>query len=1818
MGSMAEEPSGAVAAPQVEVVEPEQLEAWTTEGQNLLDRYKLKEAEQLFHKVLIHTDQKAKDRDKNVIISLVGLSEIYSKRARSMRNNELEWHRMYMHAISSKRKAMECCVNALDDGQEEDVRWFRSQEHRARANLKVLQDCLVRSLQERIVEDKSGLTPMEKLMGLRKRVLSDIEEQAEKAKPLVNTSWLENFQGYVSEKFKVKEPQEEPEDNFDDMPNLKRSQSIESLQEVKPIRKKKINFEKVQAAIQDLVKQITTDMRHRQIHKDMTPEEKLTLMSPLADNFDLLGTFRNALYSEDSPGDIAEETDEEVRKDDASSSSDTMSSSQERLSQQGLDETKLTSIKSEDGTGGSEVLLAAANWRHSQDNLNYKILSGASRRWQSSSQKSRSSTTNIVRQNSTELATASLQNSTLEHRPSYRSPTPNRYSRSQSHPPVEEDDALKDVGVLRVWRGYKRENSPDPSHHSQYKLQTYEELSPLTEVAGRAWAANARRRNQKVQEEQDLSVLPEAPVSERELKLTLALALTTLADRLRKNKSLKESTDLYIYALGILQNNSAANDEDGSALKPHIAHIMQSLGTIKCNQGDFVGGSQLMEECINIYGMIKNKNADISMANTWYQLGSAFMAEQWKESTLYEYIMKAVKEVMEKEIKSEADTPDIAEGDDESDDDEDSEGDSYWVSTQEAIGCFNHALDIIRKLGQSDEHNQLFVDALTKLGDCNIMTGNYEHAIKCYEEALYMFKNIIGSTTLPNNAHVLSMLGTTNFLCGNYSKAASMYECAHMLQQHIYGADDATFEMAFTLTMMGLTFYSMKRFHRSIAWCLKAFELYTLLYKEEITNIDKLHRWFVTESLYVVGFSYGTLSFHEKALNYLGISKCMVKGCEDVDVKQCVKILKAMADEYSTLEDNATALAYYEEALQLSQALGNESSAAALQNQLLNRMAGVHVNTKEYTTAALYLQQALDYQKNVENTIKDDLIGILRQLGLTYTLSGDVDKAIECYNDCLDAYQETPGTNKEEKAQLMGTLGTLYHVKACIQDDNDDMENLLTRAEKFYQDAMNIDSTSSVCVQYANYLYQQAQAGDALLAMLPVVHSPSSEQRNDQSVVYNGVEQAVLPEHLQQEIDEMDEVTLETQVFSKFLAILCYKQLKLDKDAEDCLVDLYKAVCPSDVALNHSILGYAMLEMNLYPEAAECFANAAGLQHDNDLAITNYWISLCLWSYGTMTSSIRNIFADALREAEDEWVLENKLREAVRKANQKPAQGVRDSGYYDHTLESGEDHTDEAWAPMEEIAYISDHLTESDRTWDGGMDRSDARQLLERLMARRRQQEEESDDITPMYGEASEAFVDRGYTSNESLVDRRDLPPVAERIDKWESIRNVYEYDNPVETTQAETSTWKTEECETPAVILEMLRQQQELLNREYQVHFDVGIIGEEDEEGDGNKPSAETNTTFANMVETPQSILHELERKMVEEEQQQARMNTSYRNEEILHQGKGTSGANNITYEDKSKSDSYGEEWVTTEEVVYHNQETEQRQSTQHRKREHSPEPDDYEETWVTEEVVVETPAAILQALQQGSYQQEHTISNSTGHNETTAISSSSSRQIMPMELSPDTELTPETTETWTVEETVETPAAILQSLRHDQHHYDVIDSIHNWDSEGNHVTGETWTKGQQSMEDFRGDNNNRSLYHMNGGGGGNERTQTHHQQEQTTRTTQHHPSQFRSWRETETKPTYYTEERTITTPVTTSHDVERWGRSDRWSDGQNGNGWSSGKTAMYDAASTRTTSEIHESYVPQQEEPEETPEVWETSEETVMETPPEILALLRAQQMQ
>ena len=290
----------------------------------------------------------------------------------------------------------------------------------------------------------------------------------------------------------------------------------------------------------------------------------------------------------------------------------------------------------------------------------------------------------------------------------------------------------------------------------------------------------------------------------------------------------------------------------------------------------------------------------------------------------------------------------------------------------------------------------------------------------------------------------------------------------------------------------------------------------------------------------------------------------------------------------------------------------------------------MRVTTRDYGSAAEYLEQALSHQKTVQSHIASDLVGLLGRLARTYTLAGDVDRAIECASECIDAYDDasprgaSQKAQKCRKAQQLCCLATLYYIKACLSDDVDFDEELGGRSETCFKRACRLCPNSVVSVQYANFLYQRGDDALALLTMLSFIYAQKTHAMTgaERNVAYDGVEQAILPEHLHHELDDVDQSVLDALVFGRFLAILCYKQLNLNTDAEDCLNELITIVSESHVSLNHAILAYSFMELGMFKKAAVSFAHAAALKNGNHLALTNFWICCCLSAFHNATNTM--------------------------------------------------------------------------------------------------------------------------------------------------------------------------------------------------------------------------------------------------------------------------------------------------------------------------------------------------------------------------------------------------------------------------------------------------------------------------------------------------------------------------------------------------------------------------------------------------------------------
>uniref|UniRef100_A0A0B6ZVX8 Tetratricopeptide repeat protein 30 n=1 Tax=Arion vulgaris TaxID=1028688 RepID=A0A0B6ZVX8_9EUPU len=453
----------------------------------------------------------------------------------------------------------------------------------------------------------------------------------------------------------------------------------------------------------------------------------------------------------------------------------------------------------------------------------------------------------------------------------------------------------------------------------------------------------------------------------------------------------------------------------------------------------------------------------------------------------------------------------------------------------------------------------------------------------------------------------------------------------------------------------------MKAYHKCVSMCSRAFETFWNLYDEKIAELPQQRFWLVCQNLYILGNTYNVLNMHQKAIKFLEIGRAFMKESIVGEKRQHMRILQILGDCYFAQYDYKTALIYYNEALDIGDKVSSsteseafermEESASsnmttstenldmALHNQLLSRSADAHISMKQYQNAVHYLEQARDIQDVLEDDIKGDLVSTLHQLGQMHSMAGDVDKAIESYKESLEVFREIHnGQLAPEMCITLGNLATMCYVKACICEDIDSELDMILSAEQYFQAALKEELNASVCVKYANFLYSQANYEDAVMYLEDSLKSRKANEEENMDntlffprpesciIIYGGLERVTLPEPLQEEVDAQEEAIMPTSVLAYYILVLSYKMLGKLRHAEEAMISLMGEVYARDIPFLHSVLGYALMELGLFHEAASEFFMAWFLDNDYNLALDNYCLCLAVHTYNVLERAFSSIF----------------------------------------------------------------------------------------------------------------------------------------------------------------------------------------------------------------------------------------------------------------------------------------------------------------------------------------------------------------------------------------------------------------------------------------------------------------------------------------------------------------------------------------------------------------------------------------------------------------
>ncbi|GFO04981.1 tetratricopeptide repeat protein 28 [Plakobranchus ocellatus] len=590
------------------------------------------------------------------------------------------------------------------------------------------------------------------------------------------------------------------------------------------------------------------------------------------------------------------------------------------------------------------------------------------------------------------------------------------------------------------------------------------------------------------------------PLGEKFLRLTIAKSFQVVAQSLIEAEEYQQAENMCEEVLQIVDEI-----QDGTVkLLRFSALLLQSIGLLCFRQGNRYNGMKNLEKALRIYRDLQDYEAHKEVAVVLIDLGNAY-ANDLNDESLYDKVISAMCEFFERDAADEESTgtttPEKPV--------ECPEEIELQKRVAEAVTCYKEALAVLEN--HEENQKQVIAMAMRKLGDCHFVQKQYSDALDWYERALQLHRSsgFHGRDSVLENAHILSMLGVSTFMLHVYPRSSHVFELALHMVKHAHGLTFNTFMHCLVLSLLGISYYKMKAYHKCVSMCSRAFETFWNIHEEKIADLPQQRFWLVCQNLYILGNTYNVLNMHHKAIKFLEIGRAFMRESQVGEKRQHMRILQILGDCYFAQYDYKTALSFYNEALDIGdkvsssmesealERLGLTTSASssmtasssagenldmALHNQLLSRSADAHISMKQYQNAVTYLEQARDIQDVLEDDIKGDLVSTLHQLGQMHSMAGDIDKAIESYKESLEVFRELHnGQLAPEMCITLGNLATMCYVKACICEDLDSELEMILSAEQYFQAALNEELIASVSVKYANFLYSQANYDDAVM-----------------------------------------------------------------------------------------------------------------------------------------------------------------------------------------------------------------------------------------------------------------------------------------------------------------------------------------------------------------------------------------------------------------------------------------------------------------------------------------------------------------------------------------------------------------------------------------------------------------------------------------------------------------------------------------------------------------------------------------------------------------
>lgn len=435
-----------------------------------------------------------------------------------------------------------------------------------------------------------------------------------------------------------------------------------------------------------------------------------------------------------------------------------------------------------------------------------------------------------------------------------------------------------------------------------------------------------------------------------------------------------------------------------SRLNEDISDSLDSFGTIYFQKGDLPNAVSYFEQALSAYwDRYGRENPPLRVGMILHNLGTAYSKMEHYELAI-QYLKQALQ--IKRRVFNAAPHPVIAST-------LNNLGLAYRGDNQfaKAIKCYKNALAIY-----GDSSSLERADTLMNLANGYLNLGDFDEALANHQNSLSMKRELFQGAPHPTIGNSLSGLGNLYRRFNNPMLSIYYYQLALSAYEEFYG-ETPNLDSVKALKMVALVFKGLGDLESEVNCLTRAVFMEIKIYRDSPPPS-------LADSLMALGRSCLKLQEPEEAMLHFQLALAMKEAYYgETASREMASFLGNMGIIYThQLGMPEKGVGYLQRCLAMQRAL-SDVEGPLVADSLMN-LGVVYLGLSQFDQAVLHFEQALlIYQRVHRSTVHSDFGNVRFNLANGYEALGQIEKAIENYNEAYDVFSQTGEDDLATEAQ---------------------------------------------------------------------------------------------------------------------------------------------------------------------------------------------------------------------------------------------------------------------------------------------------------------------------------------------------------------------------------------------------------------------------------------------------------------------------------------------------------------------------------------------------------------------------------------------------------------------------------------------------------------------------------------------------------------------------------------------------------------------------------------------------------------------------------